>query len=162
MLKFRYTKVAGQRMLSLTPEKVRGMLRAMQKRPSWEGVIISPDAQPGPDGEGQYPILSLDWYTSFGYEAHCMELSPKSHFVATGKKLSKPEVYVELGGQGQELWPPELFVPLATAEQAVLYLLRTGKRDPSLAWVAIDKFPRKNVRTRRKSVAPTSRGPSDA
>jgi hypothetical protein len=148
MLKFKYTKVAGQRMLSLTSQRVSGMLHAMRKRPTWEGVIISPDAKPGPDGEGQYPILSLGWYPGFGYEAHCIELTPKSYFVATSTKLSKPEVYVELNGQGQELWPRELFVPHTTAEQAVLYLLRTGKRDPSLSWVAIDAFPRRSVRPR--------------
>ena len=158
MLKFKYTKVAGQRMLSLTPAKVPGMLRAMRKRPTWEGVIISPDAKPGPDGEGQYPILSLGWYPGFGYEAHCIELAPKSHFVATGSELSKPEVYVELNGSGQELWPRELFVPFATAEQAVLHLLRAGERDRSLPWVAIDAFPRRSVRARRQTPGPTSRG----
>ena len=108
----------------------------MQKRAIWEGVIVSPDAKLGPDGEGQFPRLYLGWYPDFGYEAHCMELSPESHFVATSTKLSNPEVYVELDGQGQELWPCELFVPFAIAEQAVLHLLRTGRRDPSLPWVA--------------------------
>lgn len=162
MLKFKYAKVAGQRMLSLTPERVSGMLRAMQKRATWEGVIISPDAKLGPDGEGQYPVLSIGWYPGFGYEAHCMELSPTSHFVATSKNLSKPEVYVELGGQGQELWPRDLFVPLSMAEQAVLHLLRTGKRNPSLLWVAIDAFPRQNVRARKKPSEPTSRVADDA
>ena len=151
MLKFKYMKVAGQRMLSLTPGKVSGMLRAMQKRPTWEGVIISPDSKPGPDGEGQYPVLSLGWYPDFGYEVHFMELSPESHFVATNAKLSKPEVYVELGGQGQELWPRELFVSFPLAEQAVLHLMGTTRRDPSLAWVAISAFPRKKVRARRRA-----------
>ena len=162
MLKFKYTKVAGQRMLSLTPEKVSGMLRAMQKRATWEGVIISPDAKLGPDGEGQYPVLSLGWYPGFGYEAHCMELNPKSHFVVSSKKLSKPEVYVELGGQAQELWPRELFVPLPVAEQAVLHLLRTGKRNPLLPWVAIDAFQRQNVRARKTTSRPKSHGTGDA
>lgn len=154
MLKFKYAKVAGKRTLRLTPDRVPGMLRAMQNRPTWEGLIISPDAKPGPGGEGQYPVLSLGWYPEFGYEAHCMELSPKSHFVATGAKLSKPAVYVELGGQGQELWPREMFVPFATAEQVVLHLLRTGRRDPSLSWVAIDAFPRTSVRTRKRAAPP--------
>ena len=156
MLKFKYTKVAGQRTLSLTPEKVHGMLRAMQKRATWEGVIVSPDAQLGPDGEGQFPVLCLGWYPRFGYEAHCMDLNSDGHFVATSVKLSAPEVYVELGGQGQELWPRELFVPYAIAEQAALYLLRTGRRDPSLKWVGIGAFPRKKVRTRRHSTGPSS------
>jgi hypothetical protein len=149
MLKFKYSRVAGERELRLTPERVPGMLRAMRRRRTWDGVSIWPDAKLGLDGEGQYPRLSLSWYPGIGYEAHCMELSPKSHFVATSKKLSEPEVYVELGGQGQELWPRELFVPVTVAEQAVLHLLRYGLRDSSLTWVAIDAFPRKNVRARR-------------
>lgn len=127
------------------------MLRAMQKRPTWHGVIISPDAKPDPDGEGQYPVLSLAWYPGFGYEVHCMELSLESHFAATNARLSEPEVYVELGGQGQELWPKELFVSLPLAAQAVLHLIGTTRRDPSLAWVAISAFPRKKVRARRRA-----------
>jgi len=158
MLKFKYTKVAGQRTLSLAPEKVPAMLRAMRKRPTWEGVIISPDSKPGPDGEGQFPVLSLGWYPGYGYEVHCMELSPESHFVATSKRLSEPEVCVELGGQGQELWPKELFVPLPLAEQVVLHLIRTARRDPSLAWVAISVFPRKKVRARRRPRAHSESG----
>ena len=158
MLKFKYAKVAGQRALSLTPETVSGMLRAMQKRPTWEGVVISPDSKPGPDGEGQYPVLSLGWYPGFGYEVHCMELSPESHFVAASASLSQPEVYVELGGQGQELWPRELFVPFPLAEQAVLHLIGTTHRDPSLTWVAIGAFPRKKVRTRRRALRHSESG----
>ena len=149
MLKFKYTKVAGQRTLTLTPHKVPGVLHAMQKRATWEGVIISPDAKLGPDGEGQFPVLSLGWYPGYGYEAHCMELSAESHFVATSRNLSTPEVYVELGGQGQELWPCELFVPYEVAEQAVLHLLKTGRRDRSLKWVGISAFPRKKVYARK-------------
>ena len=78
-----------------------------------------------------------------------MELSAESHFVATSRNLSTPEVYVELGGQGQELWPCELFVSYEVAEQAVLHLLKTGRRDPLLKWVGISAFPRKKVRARK-------------
>ena len=162
MLKFKYAKVAGQRTLSLVPGRVSGMLRAVQKRSTWEGVIISPDAKPGPDGQGQYPVLSLAWYPGYGFEAHCIELAPTSFFVATGEEPSKPEVYVELGGSGQELWPRELFVPFAVAEQAALHLLRTGERDPSLRWVAIDAFPRRTVRVRRQRPPQPSRAAGDA
>ncbi len=162
MLKFKYTKVAGRRMRRLRPEMVPGLLRAMQKRPTWERVVISPDAKPRPDGEGQYPILSLGWYPGFGYEAHCLELTPKSHFVVTSTILSKPEVYVEFGGQGQELWPRELFVPFAMAERAVLRLLQAGERDRSFSWVAIDAFPRRSVKARSRITRPRNRGSSDA
>ena len=109
-IRFSYTKVAGQRTLGLTPAKVTGMLRAMQRRASWEGVIVSPDNKPGPEGRGQFPVLYLGWHPGSGYEAHCVELNSPGYFVATSPKLSAPEVYVELGGQGQELWPRELFV----------------------------------------------------
>ena len=162
MLKFKYTKVAGRRMFGLIPEKVAGMLRSMRRRPTWEGVVISPAAERGPDGEGQYPVLWLGWYPEFGYEVHCIQLRHKSHFLATSTKLTPPEVYVELGGQGQELWPRELFVPSAIAEQAVLHLLCSGKRDPSLHWVAIDAFPRKTVRSRRHTSASKRRASGDA
>ena len=155
MLKFKYTRVAGQRTLSLTPQKLPGMFRAMQKRATWDGVTVFPDAKVGRDGEGQFPVLSFGWYPGFGYEVHCMELNCESHFVATSTKLSAPEVYVELGGQGQELWPRELFVPYAIAEQAALYLLATGRRDPSLQWVGISAFPRKKVRARRRKAEPS-------
>ena len=113
-MKFKYTKVAGSRYLSLTRERVPGMLRAMHRRPTWEGVIITPDAEWGLDGKGQYPVMSLSWYPEFGYDVHFMGLDWKENFfAATQVELSRPQVYVELGGQGQELWPPELFVPYA-------------------------------------------------
>jgi hypothetical protein len=133
-------------MLKLTPEKVPAVLRAMQKRGTWQGVIISPDARLGPDGEGQSPVLYLGLHPGLGYEAHCMALGPESHFVVTSLRLSPPEVRVELGGQGQELWPRELFVPYEVAEQAALHFLRTGRRDPSLKWVGVSALPCKKVR----------------
>ena len=149
-MKFKYTKVAGLRCMSLARERVPGMLRAMQRRATWEGVIITPDAELGLDGKGQYPILSLSWYPDFGYDVHFMGLDWKENFfVAAQAELSKPEVYVELGGQGQELWPPELFVPYSIAERAVNYLVRTGKRNPSLTWVGISAFKRKAVKARK-------------
>ena len=148
-MKFTYCKVAGYRDMRLEPPRVPGMLRAMIRRATWEGVIISPDAELGPDGQGQYPRLNLSWFPGFGYEVQCMELSGKDHFAATSRKLSLPEVYVELGGQGQELWPHELFVPYEIAEKAVLFLLANEKRDPSLNWIANGAFPRKALRQPR-------------
>jgi hypothetical protein len=121
----------------------------MWRRPTWQGVIISPDAEAGPNGQGQYPRVNLSWYPGFGFEVQCMELAGKDHFAVTRKNLSPPEVYVELGGQAQELWPRELFVPYAMAQQAVLFLLASARRDPSLRWVAIDAFARKALRQSR-------------
>jgi hypothetical protein len=156
-MKFKYTKVAGSRYMSLTRERVPGMLHAIQRRPSWEGVIITPDAKLGLDGKGQYPVLSLGWYPDFGFSVHFMGLDWKeNHFAATQADLSKPEVYVELGGQGQELWPRELFVPYALAERAVNHLLRAGKRNPSLTWVGISAFKRRAVKPREVPSASSS------
>jgi hypothetical protein len=152
MTGFIYCKVAGQRDMKLTPEKVAGMLRAMLKRPSWQGVIVSPNEPLGQNGKGQVPRVSIEWFPKFGYQVRVIELGIKSHFVATSEHLSQPEVYVELGGQGQELWPPEMFVPIEIAEQAIHYLLETGKRDPAHHWIAIDGFKRVSVKPRRLSV----------
>ena len=154
-MEFTYCKVAGYRDMRLGPPRVAGMLRAMLRRPTWEGVIIAPDAELGPDGQGQFPRLNLSWYPGFGYEVQCMELTGTDHFAVTSKKLSPPEVYVELDGQGCELWPRELFVPYEIAEKAVLFLLANEGRDPSLKWVANGAFPRKAVRERK----PKQRGP---
>jgi len=149
MLKFKYIKVAGRHYRALNLTHVTSILHAMQKRPSWEGVIVSPDAKLGPDGQGQYPILSLTWYPEHGYEVHCIELEPISYFLAIGEELSRPTVYVELGGQGQELWPRELFVPFAMALTALKHFVQTGGRDPALPWVRINAFPRLKVKPRK-------------
>ena len=148
MYKFKYTTVGESNEYPIEPAGVDPLLQSMQTRPTWQGVIIAPDAKPGPDGEGQYPIASLAWYPDYGYEVHLMELVPTSHFLASSEQLSKPEVYVELGGQGQELWPRELFVPSAAVSQALRSLLQSGSRDDSLPWVAIDAFPRRKVKAR--------------
>jgi hypothetical protein len=152
MTGFIYRKVAGQRVMKLTPEKVAGMLRAMLKRPSWQGVIVSPNEPLGQNGKGQVPRVSIEWFPKFGYQVRVIELGIKSHFVATSPRLLTPEVYVELGGQGQELWPQEMFVPIEMAEQAIYYLLETGKRDPVLHWIAIDGFERVAVKPRKLNV----------
>jgi hypothetical protein len=152
MTGFVYRKIAGQRDLKLTPENVAGMLRAMLKRPSWQGVIVSPNEPFGENGKGQVPRISIEWFPKFGYQVHVIELDIKSHFVATSDNLSKPEVYVELGGQGQELWPPEMFVSIEIAEQAIHYLLESGKRDTALPWIAIDGFKRVSMKPRKLNV----------
>jgi hypothetical protein len=83
---------------------------------------------------------------------HVIELGIKSHCVATSTRLSTPEFYVELGGQGQELWPPEMFVPFEMAEKVIQYFLETGTRDPALNWIAIDGFDRVSVKPRKLNV----------
>jgi hypothetical protein len=62
--------------------------------------------------------------------------------------LSEPEIYVELGGQGRELWPPQLFVPFDSVMQALNHFLTTGLQDPLLAWIGLGDFPRRPVARR--------------
>ena len=151
MHKFKCTTVGGDDERPLTPADVSSLLQSIQTRPTWQGIIISPDTAPGPDGAGQYPVVYLAWYPDYGFELQLMELPGDNNFLASSEKLSKPEVYVELGGQGQELWPRELFVSLYAASQALRTVLQSGCRDNSLPWVAIDAFPRLKVAPRDRS-----------
>lgn len=109
----------------------------------------------GPRWRGSVPTLSLSWYPDHGYEVQCFESPQKfeSDFLASSSSLSPPEVHVELGGQGQELWPRELFLSFESALQATKYLLNHGREDPSLLWVPIDKFPRRSVKRGRERSA---------
>ncbi len=72
-----------------------------------------------------------------------------SFFLSTSAVLSDPEVCVELGGAGHELWPPQLFVPYELALRAMLHFLATGLQDPALAWVGIGNFTRKAITCHR-------------
>ena len=150
MLCFKYSTV-GSEEREITVSSAEAILRAMQERPTWDGVTISPNEELGLDGAGQFPLLNLSWYPDHGYEIQCFESAqrPDSDFLATSDALSPPEVYVELGGQGQELWPRELFVPFESALRATKYLLTDGREDPGLAWILISEFPRQPVSRRR-------------
>ena len=150
MHRFKYTTVAGAGSAPIHWSETEHTLLAMQGRPTWEGVIISPDAPLGQDGTGQTPRISLSWYPGHGYEVQCFETpESRSDFLTSRQALSDPAVHVELGGQGQELWPPELFVPYEAAERALRFFLRTGRQDRELFWVRIDDFPRKKVKPLR-------------
>ncbi len=150
MPKFKFTTVGGYATGKISSNDAENTLREMQKRPAWEGVCIFPQEELQADGGGQFPFLNLSWHSDHGYEVQCFE-TPQSNsdFLAVEQNLSAPEVYVELGGQTQELWPRQLFVPLALATQALRFFLESGRQDPSLHWVAIAKFPRRTVRPRR-------------
>ena len=151
MPKFLYTTVGGGEVGRATHETVAAILNNMQDRPTWEGVCIAPDEVPGPDGAGQFPILSLSWYPEYGYEVQCYESAARSSdFLATDVALSAPEYYVELGGQGQELWPRQLFVSASLATQSARYFIEHGHEDPSLVWVPINRFPRRAVKRQRR------------
>ena len=66
MQRFTYTTVGGFNDGDITTATAAAILKLMQTRPTWQGVIISPDEEPGPDGAGQYPSLSMSWYSQCG------------------------------------------------------------------------------------------------
>jgi hypothetical protein len=45
-----------------------------------------------------------------------------------------------------------MFVSIEIAEQAIHYLLGSGKRDPALHWIAIDGFKRVSMKPRKLNV----------
>jgi len=150
MLRFQFATVGGSELLTIEPADTEGILRSMQSRPTWDGVAISPIAELGPDGEGQFPFLNLSWHPDHGYVVQCFETaSSESDFLISSPQLSSPEVYIDLGGQTQELWPPQLFVPLDLAYQALRYLLESAHQDPGLQWIGVGAFPRLTVAPRQ-------------
>jgi hypothetical protein len=122
---------------------------------SWDGVHIFPDAEPGPDGHWQFPRISAGWEGGArGYVVQCYEnVDSDSCILSTSAELSAPEVYVELGGMTQELWPRQLFAPYDLTLKAMQYFLSTGLQDPAVSWVGLCDFPRETVarRPRRAS-----------
>lgn len=149
MSKFQFNIVGGYEEGELDPNDADDTLRAMQARPMWEGVCVTPQEDLGDDGACQFPFLNISWHAEHGYELQCFE-TPQSNsdFLSAEQILGAPQVYVELGGQTQELWPRQLFVPFALAVQALRFFLESGRQVPSLHWVAIDRFPRRTVRPR--------------
>lgn len=59
--------------------------------------------------------------------------------------LSPPTIDIVLGGQTQEQWPRQLFVPIGLAREALEFFLELGRQNPSLRWVRIDRFPRRTI-----------------
>lgn len=116
------------------------------------GLQILPDAEPAQDGHWQFPRISVGWDgEGRGYLVQCFETAySDSFFLARSGSLSEPEIYVELDGQGYELWPRELFVPYSSVVQALEHFLATGLQDTRLDWVGIGSFPRRQVPRRGK------------
>lgn len=57
-----------------------------------------------PEAPGQFPFMNLSWHQGHGFEVQCFE-TPESEgdFLVSDTAFSSPEVYIELGGQTQEL-----------------------------------------------------------
>ncbi len=122
----------------------------LQSLSHWHGVQIFPDAEPAPDGHWQFPRVSIGWHSAGrGYVVQCFEtVDSDSCLLATASVLSEPETYVELGGQGQELWPKQLFVPYGSVMQALNHFLTTGLQDPLLDWIGLGDFQRRATTAR--------------
>ena len=149
MLTFRYSTVAGSHDMELSSSAARDVLEAMQGRPAWDTVCVVPT------GNERFPFMNISWHAEYGLEVQCFETpESNSEFLVTDQALSSPEVYVELGGQTQELWPRQLFVPLELALEALRFFLETGRENQDLRWVPINGFPRRTVRPRRKELKP--------
>ena len=137
----------------LTADDIPEAVADLQTMGRFHGLQIYPDAEPAPDGHWQYPRVSVGWdREGEGYLVQCFETAySESFFLATSSSLSEPEIYVELGGQGQELWPRQLFVPYPSVVQALEHFLATGLQDTRLAWIGLRDFPRLAVASRRDS-----------
>ena len=133
-------------------------LRSLQATDASDGLHIFPDAQPASGGHWQFPRICASWGgEGQGYVVQCYETADsRSYFLATSAQLSTPEVYVELGGMTEELWPAQLFVPYDLARTALEHFLNTGLQDPALAWVGLNVFPRKTVPRRPRGLSSIS------
>ena len=137
-----------------TPLTAADVPKAVADLPSmgkFHGLQIYPDADPAPDGDWQFPRASVGWEREGqGYVVQCDETAYSgSFFLATSSSLSEPEVCVEFNGQGQELWPRQLFVPYASVVQVLEHFLATGLQDTSFALIGLGDFPRLTVASRR-------------
>ena len=140
MPSFVYATLAEDKERPAPPSAAADIVAAVEGRPVWDNLQVSPE------GTAQFPFMNISWHKGHGFDIQCFEKPESdSDFLATERVLSAPEVYVELGGQTQELWPKQLFVPSNLAVMAVRYFLDTGRQDPSLVWVPIARFPRRTV-----------------
>ena len=144
MPKFNYSTVNTGEYKPIESGLVLLILNAMQQRPVWDEVQIKPV-------DGCFPLLHVSWHSPFGYIVQCFE-APQSNgdFLSIQPSLSEPTVYVDLGGQTQELWPKELFAPVDLARLALEGILEHGCENTDLTWIGIRNFPRKTVRAKNR------------
>ena len=126
------------------PEEAYSLLKPMQERPEWDEIQIVANG-------AQFPLLLLSWHLPSGYLLQCFEAPESdSEFLIQHRTLSEPSVYLDLGGQTQELWPKELFVPLELAGEALRHFLAYGCQKSDLTWIGISAFPRRTVQARNR------------
>jgi hypothetical protein len=144
MPSFIFTTLASDAERPAKASAAAEIINQTRNRPAWDGLQIRPE------GNDMCPFMNISNHAAHGLEVQCFPTPDSdSDFLASDKVLSAPEVYVELGGQTQELWPKQLFVKEAIAIEALKYFLETGRESPKLIWVPIAKFPRRTVPPRR-------------
>lgn len=155
---FKIERMFGFDRRPVAREAVPDELKSLQALGGSDSLHIFPDAQPAADGHWQFPRICASWEAEgLGYVVQCYETADsRSFFLATSAQLSAPEVYIELGGMTEELWPAQLFVPYGLAQAALEHFLNSGSQDPALAWVGLNMFPRKTVPRRSRGSRGTS------
>ena len=140
MPSFTYALLSEDKERPASPKAAAEILVMSEGRPAWDNLQICPE------GNSQFPFMNISWHQGHGFDVQCFEKPESdSEFLASDTVLSAPEVYIEIGGQTQELWPKQLFVSRALALEAVRHFLETGRENPSLVWVPIARFPRRTV-----------------
>ena len=136
---FQYSTIASTHGTDVQLGEAASLLASMQSRPMWDEVCVFPR-------DAQFPLLNLSWHAPHGFVVQCFE-SPEasSDFLLVEEPLSAPEINIVLGGQTQEQWPPQLFVPIGRAREALEFFLESGLQNSKLRWVRIDRFPRRTV-----------------
>jgi len=118
------------------------LLAMLRARPNWEAMSIEP-------AHDQFPRAVLTNHPGYGFVVQCYEDAESwSDFLVSSTSFSAPIVDIEMGGQGVERWPPELFAPDSLVAEALDHFLASAKQKPALKWVRIDQFPRITVEER--------------
>lgn len=102
-----------------------------------------------------YPLMNAEFHGRAGFS---LLLFPDERsngiLAATRAELSEPSVYVCLGGQVIEKWPPELFLSRDMARTVIEHFLSAATPDPSCPWIRLERFPRKTVHSGGKGLIP--------
>lgn len=136
---FQYSTIAGTEGTDVLPDEAASVLNSMQSRPSWDEVCVF-------SGDAQFPRLNISWRAPQGFVLQCFERAESlSDFLVVDEPMSPPAIDIVLGGQTQERWPRQLFVPIGLAREALEIFLESGHQSSNLRWVRIDRFPRRTV-----------------
>lgn len=134
-----YSIVSTAGRTTVEPGRAASILESMQARPAWDEVQVA-------SLEFRLPVLQIAWCAPHGYLMQCFDDSrPSGDLLCQSRFLSEPCVFMDLGGQTQELWPVELFVSFNLAEAAFEHFLAHGAKKPESVWIGIGEFPRLTV-----------------